>query len=380
MLRISILGSAHPLRGGGIATLNERLALALQQEGHEVTIESFALQYPGFLFPGKTQTTDEDPPAGLHIRSQINSINPLNWIKVGRRLRKEQPDLIIVRFWIPFMGPCFGTILRLAKGNRHTRVLSIIDNFIPHEARPGDSAFTRYFAGPVDSFLTMSREVLRDLQKVYPNRPAAYTPHPVYDNYGSPPSREEACRQLGLNPEKKYALFFGFIRPYKGLDLLLQAFAEETLKQQPEIELLIAGEYYGDPAPYEKIISENGLEGRVHRFTNFIPNNEVGRYFAAADLVVQPYKSATQSGITQVAYHFEKPMVVTNVGGLAEVVPHGKVGYVVDPKPAEIAAAIATFFREEKGPDMQTALREEKSKYSWETFTRVLLETAGFPK
>jgi glycosyltransferase involved in cell wall biosynthesis len=257
-------------------------------------------------------------------------------------------------------------------------VLSIRDNFIPHEARPGDKAFTRYFAKPVDAFLTMSREVLRDLKEVYPDRPATFTPHPVYDNYGALPPREEACRQLGLDPQKKYALFFGFIRPYKGLDLLLQAFAEGPLKVHPEIELLIAGEYYGDPAPYEKIIAENGLEGRVHRFTDFIPNSEVGRFFAAADLVVQPYKSATQSGITQIAYHFEKPMVVTNVGGLAEVVPDGKVGYVVEPQPVEIAEAIVKFFGGNSGIEMGAALREEKKKYSWETFLKVLLQTAGF--
>ena len=377
MLRITILGTAHPLRGG-LATFNERLALALQEAGHQVTLESFSLQYPGFLFPGKTQVTEEAPPASLKIRSEVNSVNPFSWLKVGRRLRKERPDLIIVKFWLPFMGPAFGTILRLAKGNKHTRVLSILDNFIPHEARPGDKAFTRYFAGPVDSFLTMSREVLRDLQAAYPNRPAAFTPHPVYDNYGVLPPREEACRQLRLDPQKKYALFFGFIRPYKGLDLLLQAFAEESLKAHPEIELLIAGEYYGDPAPYEALIAENGLEGRVHRFTDFIPNSEVGRFFAAADVVVQPYKSATQSGITQIAYHFEKPMVVTAVGGLAEVVPDGKVGYVVAPQPADIAAAIVKFFASNSGVEMAAALREEKKKYSWETFTEVLLKTAGF--
>ncbi len=372
--RIVIIGSAHPLRGGGISTFNERLAKALDEAGHEAVIESFSLQYPSFLFPGKSQFTDDPPPPGLRIRSRINSINPLSWWRVGQALRREKPDLIIARYWIPFMGPAFGTILRLAKKNRHTRVISILDNFIPHEGRPGDKAFTRYFAGPVDAFVTMSRQVLGEVSAALPQKPAAFTPHPVYDNYGEAVPRAAACRKLGLDAGKKYLLFFGFIRAYKGLDLLLQAL---PLVKDPDIHLIIAGEYYGDPAPYESLISGNNLEDRVHRFTDFIPTEDVRYFFSAADLVVQPYKSATNSGITQVAYHFEKPMVVTNVGGLPEVVPDGKAGFVVAPEPEAIAAGIERFFSGNYGAQMQSGLRDEKRKYSWDTFVEVLLKTAG---
>jgi glycosyltransferase involved in cell wall biosynthesis len=371
--RIVIIGTAHPLRGG-LAAFNQRLAEALQQDGHQVRIESFSLQYPSILFPGKSQYTDEPAPAGLSIRSRINSVNPLSWIRVGRALQREKPDLIIIKFWLPFMGPAFGTILRLAKKNRHTRVVSILDNFIPHEARPGDAAFTKYFSGPVDAFVTMSRQVLGEVQKALPQKPVAYTPHPIYDLYGEAVSKEVACQKLGLDPTRTYLLFFGFIRAYKGLDLLLQALPQVT---DEGIELIIAGEYYGDSAPYDAIISGNNLEGRVHRFTDFIPTDEVRYFFSAADLVVQPYKSATNSGITQVAYHFEKPMVVTNVGGLPEVVPDGKAGFVVDPVPEAIAAGINRFFGGNYSTVFRTGLREEKAKYSWKTFTDVLLRMAG---
>ncbi len=373
MAKIVILGTAHPLRGG-LAAFNQRMAEALQAEGHTVRIESFSLQYPAVLFPGKSQFTDEPPPQNLSIQSRVNSINPLSWLRVGKILQKERPDLIIVKFWLPFMGPAFGTILRLARKNRHTRVVAILDNFIPHEGRPGDAAFTRYFAGPVDAFITMSRQVLGEVQAALPHKPAAFTPHPVYDIYGEAVAKKEACEKLGLDAEKKYLLFFGFIRAYKGLDLLLEAL---PLVKDPDIHLIIAGEYYGDPAPYEALISGNGLEGRVHRFTDFIPTEDVRFYFSAADLVVQPYKSATNSGITQVAYHFEKPMVVTNVGGLPEVVPDGKAGFVVAPQPAAIAAGIERFFSGDFKEKMQTGLREEKRKYSWETFVEVVLKTAG---
>lgn len=368
-----IVGTAHPLRGG-LAAFNQRLAEVLQDAGHEVRIESFSLQYPSVLFPGKSQVTDEPAPRNLLIRARINSINPLSWLRVGNALKKERPDLIIVKFWLPFMGPAFGTILRLAKKNGHTRVVSILDNFIPHEARPGDAAFTRYFSGPVDAFVTMSRQVLGEVQKALPEKPAAFTPHPVYDIYGEAVSREKACEKLGLDAGKKYLLFFGFIRAYKGLDLLLEAL---PLIKDPDIHLIIAGEYYGDSALYENLISGNNLESRVHRFTDFIPTEDVRYYFSAADLVVQPYRSATNSGITQVAYHFEKPMVVTNVGGLPEVVPDGKAGFVVSPEPAAIAAGVERFFSGNYSRQMQVGLREEKAKYSWETFVEVLLQTVA---
>lgn len=374
-MNIIILGSAHPLRGGGIATFNERLAEVLQEQGHHVTIYSFSLQYPSFLFPGKSQFTDEPAPKGLAIKSVVNSINPLNWISVGNRIAKERPDLIIVRFWIPFMGPCFGTILRRVHKNKHTKVVAITDNVIPHEHRPGDMPFTKYFLKSADAFVAMSKDVLKDLG-TFTNKPSVFSPHPVYDNYGAVLSKEEACNKLGLDPNEKYILFFGFIRKYKGLDILLDAMKDERIKQA-KIKLIVAGEYYDDEASYKQQIEDNRISAEVHLFTEFIPNNEIRYYFSAADLVVQPYRSATQSGITQVAYHFEKPMVVTNVGGLAEVVPDGKTGFVTQPDATEIADAILKFYTPGALPNLQENIKHEKQKYSWDTFISNLLSVAG---
>ncbi len=378
-MTIAIIGSAHPLRGG-LAAFNEHLAAQLQRQGHSVTIFSFSLQYPGFLFPGTTQYTDEPAPPGLRIRTMLNSVNPLSWWKTGRAVAALKPDLVLIKFWLPFMGPAFGTVLRGVKARSpKTRVLCIVDNLIPHEARPGDAAFTRYFIKPVDAFVTMSRKVLEDLRKAAPAKPAAYTPHPLYDNFGNAIPREEAAHLLHLDPSRKYVLFFGFIRAYKGLDLLLEAMQDARLRDA-NIHCIVAGEYYEDAAKYEALMADERVAGRVHAFTSFIPNGEVARYFSAADLVVQPYRTATQSGITQMAYHFEKPMVVTDVGGLAEVVPDGEVGYVVQPEPRDIADGILKFFGEEGAAErMRTAIRREKAKYSWEEFIRVVMETAGMP-
>ncbi|RYD55283.1 MAG: glycosyltransferase [Sphingobacteriales bacterium] len=371
-MKITIIGSAHPLRGG-LATFNERLALALQEQGHDVVMYSFSLQYPSFLFPGKTQLTDEPAPENIKIHTAINSVNPLNWLSVGNRIKNERPDLILIKYWLPFMGPAFGTILRQVRKNRHTRVLCIVDNIIPHEKRPGDTAFTKYFVKTVDAFLTMSRDVLEDL-KLFTTKPKVYHPHPLYDNYGPGVSKEEACRKLGVDSNKKYILFFGFIRKYKGLDILFEAMKDERIRAAG-IELIVAGEYYGDQEMYEQLVVQYQIKNQLHLFTDFIPNSEVRYYFSAADLVVQPYRSATQSGITQIAYHFEKPMVVTNVGGLAEGVPDGKVGFVTEPYAKDIADAILKFYQPNALPALQENLLEEKRKYSWESFTKTLFST-----
>jgi glycosyltransferase involved in cell wall biosynthesis len=371
-MKIAILGSAHPLRGG-LAAFNERLAEELNSQGHKVTNWSFSLQYPNFLFPGKTQFSDEPAPAGLDIRVAVNSVNPLNWLSVGRQMNKERYDLIIVKYWLPFMGPAFGTILRQAKKNKHTKVLCIVDNIIPHEKRPGDKQFTNYFIKPVDAFVTMSKDVLKDV-KTFTDKPALFTPHPIYDSYKEAVSKDEACAKLKLNPNKKYILFFGFIRDYKGLDLLLEAMADKRIKEAG-IELIVAGEYYSKDAEAtnSSIIQKHQLQSTVHMHTDFIPNSEVRYYFSAADLVVQPYKHATQSGITQIAYHFEKPMVVTNVGGLAEVVPDGKVGFVAEPNPSSIADATLKFYQPGSIPNLRDNILAEKRKYMWSTFTDVMM-------
>ena len=369
-MRIAYIGSAHPLRGG-LAAFNERLAKELQSSGHEVTLYSFSLQYPGFLFPGKTQYTDEPPPAGLRIRSIINSINPLSWLKAGREIRRTKPDLILLKFWLPFMGPAFGTILRVAQRGGKVPVVCIVDNAIPHEKRPGDAAFTRYFLKAVDAFICMSRDVLADLRTLI-QKPALLSPHPLYDNYGDPVPQAEARQKLSLPQGKPVVLFFGFIRDYKGLDLLLKAMADERIRRMG-VQVLVAGEFYTDRKPTDELIQSLNLGDALHLHTDFIPEREVRTYFSAADLVVQPYRSATQSGITQIAYHFDKPMVVTNVGGLPEVVPHGKTGLVAEPEPQAIADAIVAFF-EQGIPDVARHFAELKQQYSWALFAEKVME------
>lgn len=366
-MKIIIIGSAHPLRGGGISTFNEILAQHLQNHNAEVKIYSFSLQYPSFLFPGNSQFTDEPAPKDLKIKSEINSISPYNWVKIGQRLRKEKPDLIIVRYWLPFFGPCFGTILRQVKKNKHTKIISILDNVVPHEKRPGDRVFTKYFLKPVDSFISMSHEVLRDLRTFEPEKPALYSPHPVYDNYGDLISKQKAKKMLGISNVEKAILFFGFIRKYKGLDILLDAMSDERIKEMG-VKLIIAGEYYGDKEFYEQKINDLNLQDQLILHTDFISNDEVGVYFSAADCVVQPYRSATQSGISQIAYHFEKPMIVTNVGGLPEIVPNEKVGFVTEVNSKAIADAILRFYEEEKEHEFIENIKVEKQQYQWSYF------------
>jgi glycosyltransferase involved in cell wall biosynthesis len=332
---------------------------------------SFSLQYPSILFPGKSQYSDEPAPKDLRIRSLINSVNPFNWLVVGRKLRREKPDLIVVRFWLPFMGPALGTILRQVKKNRHTRVVCIADNVIPHEHRPGDKQFTTYFLKTCDAFITMSEKVLADLRTFEPTKPAHLVSHPLYDNFGAPLSKEEARKMLGLPVNEKIILFFGFIRQYKGLDILLKAMADERIRKEG-IKLLVAGEFYEDNKLYLDVIREHNLQDAVILRTNFIPDSEVRNYLSAADCVVQPYRNATQSGVTPLAYHFERPMIVTNVGGLPALVPHEKVGLVAEPAPTALADAILHFYR--MGEDYFIPhLRSEKQKYSWANLTKAIL-------
>ena len=362
-MKIIILGSAYPLRGG-LATYNERLSKAFQDEGHDVTIYNFSLQYPSILFPGKSQYSTEGAPNDLKIITKVNSINPLNWYAVGNEIKNLKPDLIIVKYWLPFMGPCFGTILRRAKKNKHTKVISILDNIIPHEKRIGDKAFTKYFIKPIDGFVSMSEKVKDDLKQFDTTKPSVLQPHPLYDNFGEQVSREEALKELNLSPDFRYLLFFGFIRKYKGLDILLDAMADDKIKALP-IKLLVAGEFYEDEKPYLEQIEKLKLEKRVLLIKDFISNERVKYFFSAADLAVQPYRHATQSGVTQVAYQFNVPMIVTDVGGLAEIVPDGKAGYVVPPTSNDIANAIVKTFQSDNLSNLISGVIEEKKRFSW---------------
>ena len=371
--KITIIGPAHPLRGG-LASYNERLARAFQNSGHQVKIYTFSLQYPGFLFPGTTQFSSEPAPTDLQINISINSINPFNWIKVGNKIKRDEPDLVIVRYWLPFMGPCLGTILRIVKKNKHTKVVCIADNIIPHEKRIGDNAFTRYFIKPIDGFITMSEKVLNDLKIFNIKKPAKYVSHPLYDNFGDKISQSEARDKIGIDKDVKIVLFFGFIRQYKGLDLLLEAInlLKKNAALDQKIKFLIAGEFYEDRTAYDQQIVKLGITDTLILRTDFIPDSEVKYYLCAADLVIQPYKSATQSGVTPLAYHFEIPMIVTNVGGLPSLVPDKKVGLIAEPNPTSIADKIVDYFS--MGKDyFIPGLIEEKKKYSWEVMTNEIL-------
>ncbi|MBN1925468.1 MAG: glycosyltransferase [Prolixibacteraceae bacterium] len=361
---IIIAGSAHPFRGG-LASFNERLATEIQKQGNRVRIETFSLQYPSFLFPGKTQYSSSPPPENLEIVTSINSINPFNWIKTGLKIKKAKPDLLIFKFWLPFMGPCFGTIARIAKRNKHTKVITILDNLIPHEKRPGDKLLTKYFVKISDGFIAMSKSVLSDIDIFDTIKPRLLSPHPIFDNFGEKVPKMVAMKKLGLSDEFKYILFFGFIRDYKGLDLLIDAFADERFRTMP-VKLIVAGEFYTDSQKYLELIEKYHLEESIILNTDFIPNEEVASYFCACDIVAQPYKTATQSGVTQIGFHFEKPMLVTNVGGLGEIIKPGKIGYVTAPSPGEIADALFHFFTSDFIDTFEANIKQEKKKYSWE--------------
>jgi len=368
---IRIIGPAYPYRGG-IATTNERLAKEFISMGFDVKMETFTIQYPSFLFPGKTQFNLKPAPENISILRSINSINPLNWLKVGRRISKERPDLVIIRYWLPFMAPCFGTIAGLIQKNKHTIIICLADNVVPHEHRPGDRLLTNYFIQRIDGLIAMSRSELTAASTFRSGLPLGYCPHPIFDNYGERLSFEVARQKLKLEVDTKYLLFFGFIRDYKGLDLLINAFADERLRKFP-VKLLVAGEYYSSPEPYLELIKKHNLEDLIELRTDFIPDDEVNLYFSAADMVVQPYKSATQSGVTQIGYHFNKPMLVTNVGGLSEIIPDGKIGYVVEPDVTSIANALVDFLANDRIAEFEANIVEEKKKFSWSNLVQTFL-------
>ena len=380
-MRIGIVGTTWPYRGG-LAAFNERLAKQFAAEGHDVEIFTFTMQYPDFLFPGKTQYSDAPKPEDLSISRTMNSINPFSWIRTARAIRKAKIDLIVIKFWIPLMAPCLGTIARLCR-RKGIRVVSILDNVIPHEPHFWDKWLIRYFIRSVDRFIAMSESVKEDCLKFLPasrKDSVALTVHPLYDNFGEVVPKNEARQFLDLPQDKTILLFFGFIRDYKGLDLLMTAYAKTITNHQSPITnllLVVAGEFYNNGAQYGELEKELQLEGKIAWHTDFIPDDKVRYYFSAADLIVQPYKSATQSGVTQIAYHFERPMLVTNVGGLAEIVPDGKVGYVCEVNEESVAHALSDFAsmdRKEREAKFGKNIQKEKQKYAWSNMTKLITE------
>ncbi len=369
-MKIVIVGTAYPFRGG-LAAYNERLARQFLNEGHQVELITFTVQYPAILFPGKTQFSDEPQPSDLKIRRLISSINPLTWLKAGREIKKLKADKVIFCYWMAFMAPCFGTIARIVR-SKSTKTIALVHNMIPHEPTILDKFLPKYFVSAMDGFVAMADSVVADIQTFDDtNKPIAISPHPIYDHYGQALDKSKAAMRLGLHEKISYILFFGFIREYKGLDLLLQAFADKRLREFP-VKLIVAGEFYENPEPYMQLIYKLKLESLVELRTLFIPDSEVRNYFSIADIVAQPYRSATQSGVSQIAYHFEKPLLVTNVGGLAEIVPNGKVGYVVDVDPKQIADALCDFFSNSRSEEFIQNMKIEKQKYAWSKMTAAI--------
>ncbi len=372
MKKIKLIGTAYPFRGG-LAAFNERMAKEFVDAGNSVDIETFTVQYPNILFPGKTQFADWEKPKDLTITRSVNSVNPFNWLKTGRRIKKEKPDFVIVKYWIPFIAPSLGTIARIIRKNKHTKVICVADNIIPHEKRIGDKMLTTYFMNSIDGIVPMSKSVENDIYKFRKDIPVKLHPHPLFDNFGEILERKSALKNIGLDPQFRYVLFFGFIRDYKGLDWLLEAFADNRLRKFP-VKLIVAGEFYSDSKPYHELIEKLNLSEHIILKTDFIADDEVKNYFCAADLVAQPYKSATQSGVTQIGYHFNKPMLVTNVGGLSEIIPDGKIGYVTNPDPKSIANALVDFFENERKEQFVEHIKKEKQKFSWSGMISTILE------
>ena len=370
MAKVFIIGPAFPLRGG-LASFDELFCEALNKEGHQCEIISYSLQYPNFLFPGSTQYhVNGTAPKNITIHTLINSVNPLSWFKTALFIKKQKPDYIIFRFWIPFMGPALGTIARLVK-KQNIKVLAITDNVIPHEKRLGDKQLASYFIKGCDAFVTMSKAVMNDLEKFTNTSHKKYLLHPLYTAFGDKIPKQEARLKLNLKQDDRVILFFGLIRKYKGLDLLIEAFS--LLKANPHNKLLIAGEFYEDKQPYLDLILKYKLEEQIMLLNQFIPNDDVKYYFSAADIVALPYRSATQSGVTQVSFHFEVPTLVTNVGGLGEIIPHNVAGYVVEPNPQAIASSLEDYFENNKEQAFTEGMKQEKQKYEWPIFVNEII-------
>lgn len=370
-MKVIIIGPSHPYRGG-IAAFTDRLATEFVKEGVDIEVFTFKLQYPAFLFPGKTQFSDAKATNGFPIYRKVNSINPLNWIKVGKEIRKKKPDLVIFTYWMTFFAPCFGKMARIIRKNRYTKCIGLIHNMLPHEKSRLDRIVPPYFVKVMDGFVALSDSVLSDVENMDKrHKPKVFVPHPLYDHFGEIEDKLLAINKLNLDKNYRYILFFGLVRAYKGLDLLIEAFADGRLRKYP-VKLIVAGEFYDDPKPYFEQIERLGLKEHIIINNEYIPDGKVKDYFNAADIVVQPYKSATQSGVTQVAYHFEKPMLVTHVGGLREIVLDGKVGYVVEPQPLAIADALVDFFENDRYDAFVDGVREEKKKYEWSKLTEAI--------
>lgn len=372
-MRIVIISTAYPLRGGiahYVALLYKHLSLR-----HKVSVVTFKRQYPRFLFPGKSQEEAGEDAYKVPAVQIIDTLNPLTWFKAGRVAARFQPDLVIFKYWMPFFAPAFGVAARVAKRRTGCKVLLICDNVLPHEKTPVDKVLTRWFFKIADYFIVQSKAVERDLLALANHPKYRFVPHPVYEIFGKPIDRDEARRQLGIAENEKIALFFGYIRKYKGLNVLLDA----TRKALEKIryKLLVVGEFYDDETAYRNQIGSLKLNEEVIVVGDYVPNEKVAVYFSAADVVILPYINATQSGIAQIAYNFDRPVITTDVGGLAEIVLDGVTGLVVKPASADdLANGIVRFFREDLGSRFSAGVREQKKKFSWDNLVGAIEDLA----
>lgn len=367
--RIVIIGPAHPYRGG-MAAFNESLARELQQQGHQVEIINFIFQYPDWIFPGEKQTTDDPAPQDLHIYRKLHSIQPLNWLKVRQYLKELEADQIICGYWLPLLSPCLTTVLKGLK--KKTRVTGIIHNAVPHEKRPGDRLLTKVFLRQLTDAVVLSKSVAEDLKTFsFPEDLAVKQLfHPIYDVYGEAVERDVAIEALSLEKKKRYLLFFGFIRSYKGLDILIDAFGRAQLPD--DVNLLIAGEFYDNREKYIQMISSNRRSSQIHLREGYIPSEQVKYYFCASEAVVLPYRNATQSGITQIAIHFSLPVVSTRVGGIEEYVQQDINGRLTSSQPHVLAADLRQLFEDDALKRYRQGQQRALKKYSWRGFVEQL--------
>lgn len=368
-MRIAFLSAFYPYRGG-IAQFNASLYRELEKS-QDVKAYTFTRQYPDFLFPGETQfVTDKDSVDKIPSVRLLDTINPLSYLKTTKEIAKYKPDLLIMKFWMPFFAPSLGFVAAGLR-KRGTKIVTVLDNVIPHEKRPGDIQLIRYFLNRNDAFIAMSDTVKRDLLSLKPNAKVELKPHPIYDHFGAIISKESARQKLQLDLTKRTILFFGFIRDYKGLDLLIDAAKNLT----DDFQIIVAGEVYGNFEKYQKRIESNGVSEKFKLFIRYISDDEVTVFFSAADVCVLPYKSATQSGIVQIAYNFDLPVIATNVGGLSEMIYHNETGLLLDKNDAStLAENITNYFTHNLYPKFSSEIRRRKSFFSWEGFAEAILK------
>ncbi|WP_232798221.1 glycosyltransferase family 4 protein [Salinibacter altiplanensis] len=361
-MRIAVVGPMHPYRGG-IAHFTEIIVTGLADRGHDVRPVTFSRQYPKLLFPGETQYEPESeaPPAVRDAPRPLDSINPVSWFRTGLYLRDQVPDAVIFQYWMPFFAPAYGVIARGLRRHYGIPSFAVVHNALPHERHFGDALLSRFFLCACAGHVVMSDAVATDTRRLAgAGASLEQIEHPVYERFGEPVPDDEARAALDLPDDAPVILFFGFVREYKGLHVLLEALPD-VLGDRPDLHLVVAGEPYDDPERYRRLVRAHDLGARVHWHDDYIPSSDVPTYFGAADLVVQPYVSATQSGVAQIATHFETPMVVTDVGGLAESIPHEEAGFVVPPEnPDALAAAITRFFREDWAEELTDGVRKRK--------------------